>query len=67
MTSSLRQAYEKHRLGKYGEIKPPAPDKGMGGLLRDAGLSLAKGVVAVPEAVVGLADIATRRARGQGA
>ncbi|MFN7153809.1 MAG: PLxRFG domain-containing protein [Acidovorax sp.] len=37
----------------------PAQDKGMGGLLRDAGLSLAKGVVAVPEAVVGLADIAT--------
>ena len=42
-----------------GEIKPPAPDKGMGGLLRDAGLSLAKGVVAVPEAAAGLADIAT--------
>lgn len=37
----------------------PAQDKGMGGLLRDAGLSLAKGVVAVPEAAVGLADIAT--------
>ena len=34
-------------------------DKGVGGFLRDAGLSLAKGVVAVPEAVVGLADIAT--------
>lgn len=37
----------------------PAQDKGMGGFVRDAALSLAKGVVAVPEAAVGLADMAT--------
>lgn len=37
----------------------PVQDKGIGGFARDAALSLAKGVVAVPEAAVGLADIAT--------
>lgn len=37
----------------------PAQDKGVLGHAKDLGLSLAKGVVAVPEAVVGIADIAT--------
>ncbi|MBB6559573.1 N12 class adenine-specific DNA methylase [Acidovorax soli] len=37
----------------------PAQDKGMGGFVKDAALSLAKGVVAVPEAAVGLGDIVT--------
>lgn len=37
----------------------PAQDKGLGGHLKDAGLSLAQGVISVPESIVGLADIPT--------
>lgn len=37
----------------------PAKPKGIGGHLRDTGLSLLSGAVSVPETVVGLADIAT--------
>ncbi|MGL5155253.1 MAG: hypothetical protein ACRC9H_10075, partial [Aeromonas veronii] len=44
---------------EQGEIKPPLPAKGFGGHVRDLGVSLAKGAVSVPEAVVGLADIPT--------
>lgn len=48
-----------------GEIKPPAEPKGFGGHLRDTGLSLLKGAIAVPESVVGLADIPTGGAVGK--
>ncbi len=37
----------------------PAQDKGLGGHLKDAGLSLAQGIISVPESAVGLADIPT--------
>ena len=37
----------------------PAQNKGLGGHLRDTGLSLLSGAVSVPETVVGIADIPT--------
>lgn len=44
---------------KWGEGDSMVGGKGFAGHARDAGLALAKGIVAVPEAIVGLADIAT--------
>jgi len=43
----------------------PAQDKGIAGHVRDTALSLAQGVVGVPEAAVGLADIPTGGAVGK--
>lgn len=37
----------------------PAPDRGLGGFARDAAAWAVKGAIAVPEAIVGLADIPT--------
>lgn len=43
----------------YEDATGTTPAKGFGGHLKDAALSAAKGIIAVPEAAVGLADIAT--------
>lgn len=37
----------------------PAPERTLGGTIADTALSVGKGIIAVPEAAVGLADIAT--------
>lgn len=42
-----------------GTLDDEQPKAGVGGRLKDAGIALAKGVVGVPEAAVGLADIVT--------
>ena len=39
--------------------QPPMPGRGVAGWARDLGISALKGAIAVPEAAVGLADIAT--------
>ena len=46
---------------------PPAPPRTIGGFLKDTGISALKGAIAVPEAAVGLADLATGGQAGRAA
>jgi len=51
--------------GGLDDVKPVTTEKGLTGHLRDTGLSLLKGAIAIPEAAVGLANIPTFGAAGK--
>jgi hypothetical protein len=61
----LERGANHYRL--YEPAEKPAAERTMGGTLSDAGISLLKGAIAVPEAAVGAADMVTGGAAGRGA